>query len=668
MEILIAKDLSKNSYILAGKRAFFHRFCDTGFKTKWTGLWYNGKKFVEYFAFKINNTWLSPLNCLTFLQNETKCSHNFLLDGMKITENLFIPEKFGALVCILNFENQEKERKKVEVELELAVNIREMEENWHPRTYEAKFGNEILINSEKGCLAFYSSLPINFEYSEKYKDHYPGELQRCFIPGNCKVNFLLEPFSKNDLIFIFSCGNSQEEALKNLNDVKSSIFSLFLEKERECKKILSTSFLQTGIPEIDELFRASIISLEKLAFNSNFGFCYFAGYPWFTQFWGRDLGWILPAVVDCGNFEAARESLKTLANFQKNGKIPNIIFPNGKTDYNSIDSTPLWIISLYHYAKNSGDFAFLKEMEGKLNEALNWLKSNQDENGFLKHGPRETWMDTFDRSFSIEAQVFLIEALKSAGKIFKILGEREKSNELIENAKRIEKNFEKKFWNEEEKFYFDLNSKIKTINAIFPVFFGISENWKKVLEKIESEEFTTDFGVRSIAKSEKIYDPAGYHTGSSWGWLVGLVACAEFKNNRAEKGFEYLKKLFDRLNKRCLFAIDEAWNSENGEALLSKPNFLEESALLQGWSSALVIRCIDEFMLGIKQNAFEKTIFLQPSLLEGMKVLRRKRIGNDIVDLFIERKNNKVSASYKSLNKEKYEIVFLPKESYSVNL
>jgi hypothetical protein len=72
MELFIAKDLSKYSYILSGKKAFFHRFCDTGFKTKWTGFWHDGKKFIEYFAFKVNDVWLSPLNCISFFQNEVK--------------------------------------------------------------------------------------------------------------------------------------------------------------------------------------------------------------------------------------------------------------------------------------------------------------------------------------------------------------------------------------------------------------------------------------------------------------------------------------------------------------------------------------------------------------------------------------------------------------------
>jgi glycogen debranching enzyme len=661
MELFIGKGLSEHSYILAGKKAFFHRFCDTGFKTKWTGFWYDGKKFIEYFAFKVNNIWLSPDNCLSFAQNETSASHNFILNGLKVEENLFIPENLGTLFCILTFENQVNGGKNVEVELELALNMREMDENWHSRAYEVKEGKEVIIKSEKGCLVFASNLPIDFKREEKYKDHYPGELQRCFIPGVLKVNFYLGPLSKKDITFIFSCGNSEEEALKSLREAEFSIFSLLFEKERTYRKILLTSFLRTGVSEIEEIFKASVISLEKLAFNSKFGFGYFAGYPWFAQFWGRDLGWILPAVVDYGNFEAVKESLRTLAKFQKNGKIPNIIFPNGKVDYNSADSTLLWIISLYYYTINSGDIVFLKEMRKNLEEALNWIKENEDEKGFLKHGLRETWMDTLDRNLAIEVQAFLIEALKNASKIFGILGEREESNELAEKVKRVEKNFERNFWSTSENFYFDLNSKIKTVNAIFPVFFGISENWKKVLEKIESEEFTTEFGVRSIAKSEKIYNSAGYHNGSSWAWIVGLVACCEFKNNRPEKGFVYLKKLFDRLNKRCIFAIDEAWNCENGDALLQKPNFLEESACLQGWSSALVIRCIDEFMLGIKPNAIEKTIFLQPSLLEGMKVLRRKRIGDDIVDFEIERKNNKIKASYKSLNGEKYELILLPK-------
>ena len=57
MEFLLGKELSEKNYILAGKKAFFHRYCDSGFKTKWTGFWVRDLKFIEYFAFKINDQW-----------------------------------------------------------------------------------------------------------------------------------------------------------------------------------------------------------------------------------------------------------------------------------------------------------------------------------------------------------------------------------------------------------------------------------------------------------------------------------------------------------------------------------------------------------------------------------------------------------------------------------
>jgi glycogen debranching enzyme len=666
MVIILTKDLSQYSYILAGKKAFFHRFCDTGFKTKWTGLWYKAKKFIEYFAFKINDEWLSPSNCISFTHSEIDACHRFLLNGMDVKEFLFIPENLGSLVCILTLENSSKEQKKVNMELDLAANIREREENWHDRTYETKVQkNKVIVNSAKGYLSFGSSPFGTFELNKQYKDHYPGELQRCFIPGTYRINLILEPKSKQDIFFIFSCGNDESESLANYEYTEIALFSLFLEKEKIYQELISNAKFESGIIEIDELFSKSVINLEKLGFDSDFGFGYFAGYPWFTQFWGRDLGWILPAVIDYGNFEAAKETLRTLTKFQKNGAIPNIVYPNGKTDYNSIDSTPLWIIALYHYIFNSGDILFLYEVEENLIKALEWCKENADKDGFLELEGKTTWMDTLERPKAVEVQAFWIEALKCTGDLLRLMGREKISREIEEEAREIEQNFEKKFWNEEEKFYFDCirngRDKTKTINSIFPLVFGISQNRKKVIEKIENDEFSTRFGVRTISKNEQIYNPAGYHTGSSWGWLVALVACAEFKNNKPKKGIDYLKILFNNLNQSCLGAIGEAWNSENGSRMLLKDQLWEEGSCLQGWSSALVIRCIDEFMLGIKVNALTKTIIVSPSLLDGMRIVRRKRIGSDFVDLFFERIGNELKITYKSKNKEEYKIIVSPK-------
>jgi len=661
MDFVLAKELFKHSYVLSCKKAFFYRFCDTGFKNRWCGLWAMPYKFLEYFAFKINDEWLSPNNLLSFGYNEISSSHQFELNGVNVKEFLFLPEDVKGLICLLTLKSSEQ--KNVELSLEPAVNIRERWENWHERSYDTKIlENKLVVNSSKGSFVL-GSFPLGkFNLTQKYKEHYPsGERQRYFIPCSYSINLTLDSSSKN-IFFIFSCGKNENEALSNYENMLNSLISSYPEKEEKYSELISNSNLKTGTEYIDELFRWSVVSLEKLAFDSDFGSGYFAGYPWFTQFWGRDSGWILPAVIDYGNFEDAKKAIKTLARFQKSC-IPNIIYTNGNADYNSIDATLLWVIALHHYVKNSGDISFLDEMKNNLVKALEWCEE-REKDGFLEADSKQTWMDTLDRKGKpIEIQVFWIEALKCAANLYDLLGELDKGKELKEKARKIKENFEEEFWDKEEKFYFDrINSedRIKTINPIFALFFDLAKNREKVLEKIE-KEFSSPFGVRTISKNENIYNPKGYHTGSAWGWLTALAACIEFKNNRPKKGLKYLKILSDRLNQDCVGAIAEVWNPEDNSKIILKGNFEEEGACLQGWSSALIIRAIDECMLGIKVDAFNKKMIVSPSLLDGMKVTRRKRIGNDFVDLSFERKGKILKINYKSKDGKEYKIIKVPK-------
>ncbi len=662
MDYVLAKDLASHSYILSGKNSFFLRFCDSGFKNKWCGYWFNGLKFLDYFAFKINEEWLSPENCKIFEYNHISSSLTFLLNDLDVKEFLYLSDKTGCLVCLLTFKNKSPERKKIDLWLEAGVNIRSWEEDWHDRKYGVKFfENKLLISSEKGSLVLTSFPFAIFEHEEVYRDHFPsGERERVFIPGNYKISFYIGPDSGHEVFFIFSPGESEKDCLENLKKEIENISLSYLEKEKNLENLKNNSLFKCNLNFLEELFNASVLNLEKLWFDSKVS-GYLAGYPWFLQIWVRDLAWVLPAVIDYGEFEKARKSLETIFNFQSNGKMPNVIFLDGKASYNSSDSTPLTLIALYHYIMNSGDVVFLRNIENKLEKAIEFYKKNKDEKGFVFSKEKESWMDTLSREGKVlEVQAFWAKALKCCSKLFEILGK--DSSELEEMALDLEKNLEKEFWNEEEKFYFDriVNSKKygeKTVNAIFPLLFGISKNWKDVLEIIE-KEFTTDFGLRTISRNEITYNPSGYHTGSSWAWIIALFSGVEFLHKR-EKAFEYLKILADRLEKNCVCTIEEAWNSENGSLMLLKENKIEEGAYLQAWSS-LAIRAIDEFMLGIKINAFENKIFVSPFLKEGMKVLRRKRIGNDLVDLIFKRKGKGVEVSYKSQKGKEYKIIKSP--------
>jgi glycogen debranching enzyme len=335
---------------------------------------------------------------------------------------------------------------------------------------------------------------------------------------------------------------------------------------------------------------------------------------------------------------------------------------DGSASYGSADATPLWIISLTHYIQNSGDLEFLKESRKNILKAFGWCMSKTDD-GLLEAGKVGTWMDTLDRDGKpIEVQAIWYECLLSLKKLSEILGEDLIDFSYVEEVKeKIER-----FWNPFSNLYFDrmkwkFKDERRTINSIFPLFFKISKNPLKVLEKIEGEEFTSPFGIRSLSKKDPAFNPLGYHTGSVWSWITGLAACVEFEYGRPEKGLEYLKILAKMFDKNCLGSLDEAWNSENGDSVLLKGIGYEPAGFFQGWGFASIIRCVDEHMLGLKVDALAKTIFASPSLLDGMKVLRKKRIGNDLVEIEMERKGEELKMSLKSGRGKGYKLVKVPK-------
>lgn len=663
MELVFGSNLANLTYILAGKKAFFHRYCDTGFKNKWTGLWAMPHKFLEYFAFKINGEWLSPKTTSIFSSDEIRASHEFNLTGLKTKEFLFVPENHKALACLLTLENLDPKDKKIPVEIEVAVNIREREENFHERKYSKNVSNgKVVVKSDKGCFTFGSMPKGSIVSEEAYKDHYPsGEQQRCFIPGIYRTEINLPGGEESGVVFVFGCGENEQEAIFNCEETERLFPQFFIVKKNVYSTLLLNSRFESGVDSLDKLFQLNVVAMEKLSFQSKLGSGYFAGYPWFTQFWGRDLGWMIPAVVDYGNFEDAKWSLRTMAKFQsKDGAIPNTVYMNGHIDYNSIDATPLWAIALEHYVMNSGDIDFLKEMKNNLDRAMEWCRAGDiDRDGFLEHGNfgKGTWMDTLDRGTkTIEVQAFWIEALRSVSNLYKILGELELSNSLMRVVLKLKSKFENTFWDESDGFYYDRitdngGDKRKTINAVFPLLFGISTHPRTVLDKIH-ENFSSPSGVTTVSRHEKDFNPSGYHTGSSWGFTTLALACAEFANGRTEEGLKILNMMSKKMFENCIGSLGEVWNSETNELT---------GCCLQGWSSALAIRCIDEYFLGLKINALENSITVSPSILEGMYIQRIKRIGDDIVALRIERKNNKIKVDYISDKGKSYKLIIAPK-------
>ena len=95
----------------------------------------------------------------------------------------------------------------------------------------------------------------------------------------------------------------------------------------------------------------------------------YAGFYWFTTYWGRDTFISLPgACVTSGDFDTARTLLRGFAEFQekdpaskREGRVPNFVTVD-QVQYASIDGTWWFVRALDELWRQSGDDAFAREM------------------------------------------------------------------------------------------------------------------------------------------------------------------------------------------------------------------------------------------------------------------------------------------------------------------
>jgi glycogen debranching enzyme len=243
-------------------------------------------------------------------------------------------------------------------------------------------------------------------------------------------------------------------------------------------------------------------------------------------------------------------------------------------------------------------------------------------------------VDTYSRARkAVDVQAIWIHALECYSEMMKLL-----KTKFTKNISLIKENFEKKFWSKEMNYYFDSidpESKTITPNAVVPLFFGLSKHTDEVLSVIESSNLTTDWGVRSFSNKDPEYDPDSYHKGNVWGFLTGLTACAEFAYGK--NGMKYLQMLANSIDDGCVGSMPEVWSGDIRKS---------GGCCMQGWNAALFIRAIDEFMLGIRVDAFksknpEDCVSIKPKIPAAINHIHRiRRVKNQWVEIDIKREND----------------------------
>lgn len=345
-----------------------------------------------------------------------------------------------------------------------------------------------------------------------------------------------------------------------------------------------------------------------------------AGYPFFED-WGRDTMIALPGVcISTGQYETAKEILRTFAVHERRGLMPNL-FPEGGNEplYNTVDAALLFINCVYLYYQAAGDRAFVQEMYPVMERIIKAYREgtdygiHMDEDGLIQSGDglwQVTWMDvrvgdilpTPRHGKPVEINAYWYNALCIMDELAETADKKAVYTQLKEKVKA---SFVDKFWMDDKKCLKDLVSGTKAdaqirCNQIWAVSLTFTmldpEKEQQVVETV-FEKLYTPYGIRTLEQEDQEFHglyqgkmedrDMAYHQGTVWTFPLGAYYLAYLKVNQYSpeaKGIvrEQLEVMEAAVREGCIGQLPEIYDGENPTR--------SKGCFAQAWSVGEILR------------------------------------------------------------------------------
>jgi glycogen debranching enzyme len=426
-----------------------------------------------------------------------------------------------------------------------------------------------------------------------------------------------------------------------------------------------------------------------------------AGIPWFATFFGRDS--IIAAYQTLSlNPELARDTLRVLARYQAKerndwldeepGKIPHEYREGEMTRcgevpfgpyYGSIDATPLFLILVSETFNWTADEKLVQELMPSIHAALEWMEKDGDldGDGFLEYKRRspkgltnEGWKDSWDANMHrdgtiaespialCEVQGYAYDARYRMASLLRMFGDHQTADRLKRQATDLAKKFEKAFWMQDENFYaMALDGKKQQLQAI-------SSNaghllWSRIInrdrariitERLMRDDVFSGWGLRTLANSERVFNPLSYHRGSVWPHDNSLAVHGMALNEMRDPAIKVLTALYQSAASFRDYRLPELFCGVERRDNDHPVNY-PVACSPQAWASGAMFLMLIS-VLGIRPSAQRKELnIINPQLpdwLESLQI-RNLRVGNSRVGLDFSLHQNRTFCNVVDVEGEK---------------
>ncbi|MCL4361987.1 MAG: hypothetical protein OH338_02835 [Candidatus Parvarchaeota archaeon] len=604
-------------HVMSKNGMFLFRFNNGEFGSKWCGIWKGSQKYFDYFAFKIGDEFLSEANFKKFsFYNSQFSTLLFETSNGKVIEEVKCYDDSVLVSVTPSFDST--------ITCEVGINIRKRDENYEKgKRYnltEIKNGIKAEFNGKAAYVYFSNG---KFEKEEYYGIHSPGlyalkmglthyldkgEVQNKYVPGN--ITYELKANETYDILF-----SSKEMDF-------DSIYKLIKNKIKyaeEYGEIIKSEGRKFDVDVMDKGFVMD--SIDSIYSYTNFNDKeFYAGFPYFNEFWLRDALIVLPSFLSMGNFSFVRDALLKIAYKIDDKGLTNTM--NGSL-YPK-DVLGLFLIDLYEYFKYTADNSLIDLISDKKEEIMKTC-SEWMENGFIHDKGNETWMDSINREFSVEVQAIWANALYSFYSLFKDQTAKEMADTLKKSLNSMFK--EDHLMDQKDK---DINS----ANQIFALYFDVVDKDKKekIIKNVE-DNMLSEYGILSVSKNDRTFDFNGYQTGAIWPLLTEMFAAAAFENGKNELGKTLLSILENKNdNAQCSSRINEIF----------QPDGSPKGCPSQAWSIGLIPFIAERYIMGIEPNVPNNEIAIKKR--NEIKAKKDLNLGGKRIELEIN--NGKVKSNY----------------------